>query len=169
METGRTEDRAITIYRRTNNSSLELVYTGELIQGWDEDFAALWVETMDEANLGNRRYRRRHGVLASICFRVYLRDQPRAFAKFLRDNRGTPGVCNASMLGAATPGDRDRSWDHVMCRWRPFLREGEKLCNRRMLGMEEVQSDLHVLDSAQCDAHVCGDLEEDLRSEASQL
>ena len=47
----RTEDRAITIYRRTNNSASELVYTGELIQGWDEDFAALWIETMDEANL----------------------------------------------------------------------------------------------------------------------
>ena len=44
----RTEDRAITIYRRTNNSS-ELVFSGELTQSWDEDFAALWVETMDEA------------------------------------------------------------------------------------------------------------------------
>ena len=37
----RTEDRsAITNYRRINNSSLELVYRGELIQGWNEDFAA---------------------------------------------------------------------------------------------------------------------------------
>ena len=47
----RTEDRAVTINRRTNNSSSQLVYTGELIQGWDEDFAALWVEAKDEANL----------------------------------------------------------------------------------------------------------------------
>ena len=35
----RTEERAITIYRRETKSSSELVYTGELIQGWDEDFA----------------------------------------------------------------------------------------------------------------------------------
>ena len=47
----RTEDRTITIHRRTNNSSSELVYTGELIQGWNEDFAALWFEATDEANL----------------------------------------------------------------------------------------------------------------------
>ena len=47
----RTEERVITIYRRANSSSSELVYTGELIQGWDEDFAALWIEAMDEANL----------------------------------------------------------------------------------------------------------------------
>ena len=47
----RTENRAITIYRRINNSSSELVYTGELIQGWNGDFAALWVEATDEANL----------------------------------------------------------------------------------------------------------------------
>ena len=40
----RTEERVIS-------SSSELVYTGELIQGWDEDFAALWIEVMDEANL----------------------------------------------------------------------------------------------------------------------
>ena len=63
----RTENRAITIYRRINNSSSELVYTGELIQGWNGDFAALWVEATDEANLRNRSYQRRHGVLASVC------------------------------------------------------------------------------------------------------
>ena len=58
METGsegfkrlRTEVRVNTIYRRAKNSSSELVYTGELIQGWGEDFAALWIEAMDEANL----------------------------------------------------------------------------------------------------------------------
>ena len=33
----RKEERAITIYRRANSSSSDLVYTGELIQGWDED------------------------------------------------------------------------------------------------------------------------------------
>ena len=37
----------ITIYRRANSSSSER----ELIQGWDEDFAALWIEAMDEANV----------------------------------------------------------------------------------------------------------------------
>ena len=36
---------------RANSSSSELVFTGELIQGWDEEFAALWIEAMDEANL----------------------------------------------------------------------------------------------------------------------
>ena len=35
----------------TNTSSSELVHTGELIQGWDEDFAAIWIEAMDEADL----------------------------------------------------------------------------------------------------------------------
>ena len=49
-----TEDRVITVCRRINNSSSELVYTGELIQGWDDNFAALWVEAMDEANLGEQ-------------------------------------------------------------------------------------------------------------------
>ena len=29
----------------------DLVYTGELIQGWDEDFTALWNEMVDEASL----------------------------------------------------------------------------------------------------------------------
>ena len=45
----RIEDRAIC--RRTNNSSSDLVITGELVQGWDENFAALWIKTMDEASL----------------------------------------------------------------------------------------------------------------------
>ena len=47
----RTENRAFTIYRRINNSSSEMVYARELIQGWNGDFAALWVEATDEANL----------------------------------------------------------------------------------------------------------------------
>ena len=61
METGReavwfkrlrTEEGVITIHRRAKSSSSELVYISELIQGWDEDFAALRIEAMDEANLG---------------------------------------------------------------------------------------------------------------------
>ena len=32
-------------------TSSELVYTGEYIQSWDEDFAALWTDAMNEANL----------------------------------------------------------------------------------------------------------------------
>ena len=47
----RTEERAVTIYRRPNNTSTELVYTGEIVPGWNEDFAALWNEAVDEANL----------------------------------------------------------------------------------------------------------------------
>ena len=89
----RTEERVITIYRRANSSSSELVYTGELIQGWDEDFAALWIEAMDEANLRDR-------VPVSTCFRGTWRaflwgrqrqkngarsKQAKEFEKFLRD------------------------------------------------------------------------------------
>ena len=95
---------------------------------------------------GNRRYRRRHGVLVSICVACILAAPPltkngacskpaKAFAKIParsgersllvnsmharihiverrnghRDDRGTLGVCNASMLGAAKPGDSGRS------------------------------------------------------------
>ena len=47
----RTDERAFTIYRRTHSTSSELVYTGEIVQGWNEDFTALWHEAMDEANL----------------------------------------------------------------------------------------------------------------------
>ena len=47
----RTEERAVTIYRRTNSTSAELAYTGEIVPGWNEDFTALWNEAMDEANL----------------------------------------------------------------------------------------------------------------------
>ena len=39
------------IYRRPNSTSTELVYTGEIVPGWKEDFTALWKEAMDEANL----------------------------------------------------------------------------------------------------------------------
>ena len=59
----RTEERGITIYRRANSSSSELVYTGELIQGWDEDFAALWIVAMDEANLRDVPGRQAHEVV----------------------------------------------------------------------------------------------------------
>ena len=41
----------VTVYRRTNSTSSELVYTAEIVPGWNEDFAALWNEAMDEANL----------------------------------------------------------------------------------------------------------------------
>ena len=47
----RTEDRAVTVYRRPNSTSSELVFSGEVIHDWNEDFAALWNEAMDEANL----------------------------------------------------------------------------------------------------------------------
>ena len=40
-----------TIYRRPNSTSTELVYTGEIVPGWNEDFTALWNEDMEEANL----------------------------------------------------------------------------------------------------------------------
>ena len=45
----RMEERAVTIYRRPNSTSTELVYTGEIVSGWNEDFTALWNEAMDEA------------------------------------------------------------------------------------------------------------------------
>ena len=47
----RTEERVITIYRRANSSFSDLVYTGELIQGWDEDFSVRWIKATDEASL----------------------------------------------------------------------------------------------------------------------
>ena len=47
----RTEERALTIFWRPNRTSTELVYTGEIVPGWNEDFAAFWNEAMDEANL----------------------------------------------------------------------------------------------------------------------
>ena len=37
--------------RRTKTSSSDLAYTGELIQGWDDDFATLWDDAINEANL----------------------------------------------------------------------------------------------------------------------
>ena len=128
----RTEDRVITIYRRTNNSS-----SGSGVRGFRR-----WTGQIS----GNRRYRRRHGVLVSICVACILAAPPltkngacskpaKAFAKIParsgersllvnsmharihiverrighRDDRGTLGVCNASMLGAAKPGDSGRS------------------------------------------------------------
>ena len=52
--------------------------TGEMIQGWDEDFAALWIEAMDEANLWEKKKEcRRRGVPVSSCFR-------KAWRAFLR-------------------------------------------------------------------------------------
>ena len=42
---------SVTVYRHPNNTSTELVYTGEIVPGWNEDFTALWNEAMDEANL----------------------------------------------------------------------------------------------------------------------
>ena len=47
----RAEECAITIHRRTNSTSSDLVYTGKIVSGWNEDFTALWNEAMDEANL----------------------------------------------------------------------------------------------------------------------
>ena len=41
----RTEERAIT------STSSELVFRGEIVPGWNEDFTALWNEAMDEAHL----------------------------------------------------------------------------------------------------------------------
>ena len=54
--------------------------------------------------------------------------------------------------------DAWRSWSQLRSRRVVLLREGEKLCNRRMLGREEVHSDLLAPKSGQCDAHVCGGL-----------
>ena len=47
----RTENRADTIYRRPHNTSTELVHTGEIVPGWNEDFTGLWKEATEEANL----------------------------------------------------------------------------------------------------------------------
>ena len=47
----RSEERAITIYRRSHKSSSELVFTGEIVPEWNEDFTVLWMEDLDEANL----------------------------------------------------------------------------------------------------------------------
>ena len=47
----RTEERAVTICRRPNSTSTDLVCTREVVQGWNEDFTALWNEAMDETNL----------------------------------------------------------------------------------------------------------------------
>ena len=47
----RTGERVITLFRRTHSTSSELVYTVEIVPGWNEDFTALWIEAMDEVNL----------------------------------------------------------------------------------------------------------------------
>ena len=47
----RTDERAITLFRRTNSTSSDLVYTGEIVPGWNEDFTALWNEAMEDAHL----------------------------------------------------------------------------------------------------------------------
>ena len=39
-------ERAVTNYRRPCNTCTELVYTGEIVPGWNEDFTALWEEAM---------------------------------------------------------------------------------------------------------------------------
>ena len=51
FKTLREEERSVTIYRRQNRTSTELVYTGEIVPENNEDFTALWNEAMDEANL----------------------------------------------------------------------------------------------------------------------
>ena len=48
----RSQERVITLFRRTcNTTSSVSVYRGEIVPGWNKDFAALWNEAMDEANL----------------------------------------------------------------------------------------------------------------------
>ena len=47
----RMEERAVIINRRPNSTSTELVYTGEIVPGWNDDFTALWKEAMDESTL----------------------------------------------------------------------------------------------------------------------
>ena len=44
----RTDERAITLFRRTHSASSELVYTGEIVPGWSEH---CWIEAIEEANL----------------------------------------------------------------------------------------------------------------------
>ena len=34
-----------------DRTSTELMYTGEVVPGWNDDFYALWNEAMDEASL----------------------------------------------------------------------------------------------------------------------
>ena len=50
----RKEDGPLTICRRTDRTSSGLAFTGQVIQGWDEDLATLWNDAMDEANLLER-------------------------------------------------------------------------------------------------------------------
>ena len=40
-------ERVVTIHRRTNSTSSELVFTGEIVLQWNEDFTALWNKAMD--------------------------------------------------------------------------------------------------------------------------
>ena len=47
----RTEERAVTIFRRPDSTPTELVYREEVVPGWNEDFAPLWNEAVDDANL----------------------------------------------------------------------------------------------------------------------
>ena len=47
----------MTLFRRTYSTSSELVYTGEIVPGWNEDFVALWNEAMEDAHL--REYGRK--------------------------------------------------------------------------------------------------------------
>ena len=43
-----TEERAITIYRRTNSTSTELAFSVEIVPGWNEDITALWNDALEE-------------------------------------------------------------------------------------------------------------------------
>ena len=63
----RSEERAITKFRRTHSTSSELVYTGEIVPGWNEDFTALWSEALDEANL---REQEKRAALQFQCFHI---------------------------------------------------------------------------------------------------
>ena len=69
----RTEERAVTIYRRPNSTSTELVYTGEVVPGWNEDFTALWNEATAEADLREKekqaapRYAHFHLLLWNVA------------------------------------------------------------------------------------------------------
>ena len=96
----RSEERAITRYRRTYSTSSELVYTGEIVPGWNEDFTTLWNEALDEANLREKEKGRLCNSRVSTSFRGMWRKflrcrrekingsiskQARDFAIFLRD------------------------------------------------------------------------------------
>ena len=107
----RMEERATTIYWRTNSTTSELVFSGEVAHGWNEDFAALWNEAMEEVILREQEVRTASLVQTSICscgmWRTFQRGRHR---EDMEGARGARASCARCLL--------DLEKDHRRSSWR---------------------------------------------------